>query len=285
MIPSRITWLLAAALLLPPTYAQTQRPLETVAVNPLQQPDAQRTKNELSELLNRYPPTLRHVLALDPALLTNQSYLATYPALTAFLNAHPEIARDPSYYVGAPPDRRFNDDPTSRLYEMWGDVLGAIAAFLAAAMGIGLISWLIRSLIDYRRWSRLAKVQTEVHTKLVDRFTANDELLAYIQSAPGARFLQSAPIMLDGAPRSVGAPLTRILWSIQGGVVLLAAGIGLHVVSMGMDEVTAQPFRGMGVLAIALGLGFVASALISFLISRRLGLIEPSAARHEMPVN
>ena len=32
-------------------------------------------------------------------------------------------------------------------------------------------------LVDHRRWLRQSKVQTEVHTKLLDRFTSNDDLL------------------------------------------------------------------------------------------------------------
>jgi hypothetical protein len=122
-------------------------------------------------------------------------------------------------------------------------------------------------------------VQTEVHTKILDRLTANDDMIAYIQSPAGSKFLQSSPIMLDAAPRSVGAPLSRILWSIQGGVVLLAGGIGLQVISTRI-----QPLHALGVLGIALGLGFVVSAIISFVISQRLGLIEPAAPlRPETP--
>jgi hypothetical protein len=110
----------------------------------------------------------------------------------------------------------------------------------------------------------------------MDRFTANNDLLAYIQSPAGTRFLQSTPIALDAAPRSMGAPLGRILWSVQGGVVLVAAGIGLWVVSGQVGDDGAQPLHALGVIGIALGLGFAASAIISFVISRRLGLIEDS---------
>ena len=39
-------------------------------------------------------------LGLDPSLLSNQSYLAPYPALLSFLSAHPEVARNPSFYIG-----------------------------------------------------------------------------------------------------------------------------------------------------------------------------------------
>ena len=149
---------------------------------------------------------------------------------------------------------------------------------LVSAWRSALLVWLIRTIIDYRRWSRLAKVQTDAHTKFLDRFTANEDLLAYIQSPAGSKFLESSPIKLDAGPRSVGAPLGRILWSVQGGLVLVAGGIGLEVVSGRVADEAAQPLHVLGVLGIALGLGFVISAIISFVISQRLGLIEPPSS-------
>ena len=122
----------------------------------------------------------------------------------------------------------------------------------------------------------MAKVQTDVHMKLLDRFANNEELLAYVQSPAGSRFLESAPITLDAPPqRTVGAPVSRILWSLQGGVVILAGGIGLLFVSarVALPE-ASDPLRGLGIVAIALGIGFVLSAAMSYVISRRLGLID-----------
>jgi hypothetical protein len=249
----------------------------------VEQPDAQRTKEQLSELLNRYPPTLRHTLAMDPALLGNQPYLTPYPGLVNFLAEHPEVARNPGFFIGEP--RREEYQPESASVRMWRDVLGGLGAFTAVGIAVGLIVWLIRTFIDYRRWSRLAKVQTDVHTKLLDRFTANDDLIAYIQTPAGAKFLESSPIKLDSAPRAMGAPLGRILWSLQGGMVLIALGIGLQVVSGRTGDESAQPLNALGVLALALGIGFLISAIISYVISQRLGLIEKAtlASRNEPP--
>jgi hypothetical protein len=242
----------------------------------VEQPDAQRTKDELSQLLDHYPPSLRAVLALDPGLLGNQSYLAPYPALSSFLNAHPEIVRNPGFYINRSGIQPTLEDHAAQVVNLWRDLLNGLGVFLGFGMAIGLIVWLIRTLVDYRRWNRLTKVQTEVHSKLLDRFTANDDLLAYIQSPAGAKFLESSPITLDPGPRSVGAPLGRILWSVQAGLVVIAAGIGLQVVSTRVSDDASQPLHALGVLGIALGIGFVISAIISFLISRRLGLIEPA---------
>ncbi len=262
-------------LLLPsPDWAQA--PPKNATVVTVEQPDAQRTREELNQLLEHYPPSLRNVLALDPALLDNQAYLAPYPALVSFLSSHPEISRNPRFYVGEGSGPHINQDHASQVAEMWRQMLSDLAAIAGFGMAIGLLVWLIRTLVDYRRWNRLAKVQTDVHTKILDRFSANDDVLAYIQSPAGSKFLQSSPILLDPAPRSVGAPLGRILWSIQGGVVLIAGGIGLQVVSWRVVDDAAQPLGALGVLGIALGLGFVVSAIISYVISQRLGLMEPA---------
>jgi len=245
------------------------------AATPGEQPDAERTKEELSQLLEKYPPSLRRVLALDPTLLGNDSYLTTYPALSAFLTAHPEILRSPSFYINAnvPPTR------SEQTFDLWRDMINGLGVFLGFGMAIGLITWLIKTLVDYRRWNRLTKVQTEVHTKLLDRFTANEDLLAYIQSPAGKKFLESTPISLDAGPRSIGAPFGRILWSVQAGLVVTAAGIGLQIVGSRLTDESAEPLRALGVLGVALGIGFVVSAVISYFISRRLGLITPAAGQ------
>ena len=268
-------WAQAAKSGAPPATAQS--------IVTLEQPDAERTKEEMERMFQHYPPMLRNVLQLDPTLLGNPTYLAPYPGLANFLSAHPEIARNPAFYIGEPP--RPTRDARSQTIEMWKDVYASCGIFAGFTLAIGVLVWLIRTFVDYRRWNRLAKVQTDVHTKILDRFTANEDLLAYIQSPAGSKFLESSPIKLDAAPKSVGAPLGRILWSMQGGMVLMAGGIGLQAVGARVRDEAAQPLQALGVLAIALGIGFVASAIISYVISKRLGLIEPppAATRSELP--
>jgi hypothetical protein len=146
--------------------------------------------------------------------------------------------------------------------------------FVIVLTVLAALAWMVRTAIDYRRWGRLTKVQTEAHTKLLDRFTGNEELLAYVKSPAGAKFLESAPIMLDGAPRMMGTPVNRILWSMQAGVVLAACGIGMNYVSRRVDPYSQDPLFAVSVILLSIGLGFFASAALSFVLSRRLGLID-----------
>jgi hypothetical protein len=277
MIQKRIMRTLPLALLLlsglsihaqvPP--AQPAQPAPFVGIEP---PNAQWTRDRLSQLMQRYPPELRNVLSLDSTLLGNQSYLAPYPALASFLNEHPEIARNPSFYFGP----AFNPQTANRsqVIEAWHSSISDLETLTGFVAAFILIGWLMRNLMDYRRWIRQNKVQTEVHTRLLERLTGNEELLAYIQSPAGAKFLESSPITLDAGPRNVGAPLGRILWTIQAGVVLIAGGVGLLMVEAKMTDDAAQAFHALGILGVALGAGFVISAIISFMISRHLGLVE-----------
>ena len=92
---------------------------------------------------------------------------------------------------------------------------------LGVMFGIGTLAWLMRSAIDHRRWLRAMKIQTEAHTKIVDRLSSNEDLLAYMQSPTGQRFLTAslgvASVRPTSPPPVVGAPFNRILWSVQAG--------------------------------------------------------------------
>jgi hypothetical protein len=235
-------------------------------------PSAEQIREEFTEVLKRYPPQVAQILKLDPTLLTREDYLTPYPAIGAYLAQHPEVRRSPEYFLA-----RFNSGYSSYVYDAraraWDQMMEMFSIVAVAGTFVFGFAWLIRNALDYRRWGRQAKVQAEAHTKLLDRLTSNDELLSYVQSPAGSRFLQSAPITLDGKPKAMGAPFSRILWSMQAGVVLAAAGIGLNYVSRRVHPDSADPVFTMSVILLSVGLGFFASAGLSFLLSKRLGLL------------
>jgi hypothetical protein len=237
--------------------------------------DAGRVRDQLREVLDRVPPSVREVLRLDPNLMTSADYLTPYPELAGFLARHPEIARSPSFYVGSPHDQDWTRDPARVAAGMWQDVMQGLFIMSLFLTIIGVLAWLIRTLIDYRRWLRLSRVQTETHTKLLDRITSNEDLMAYMQTPAGRRFLELAPISLDSANRPLGAPLNRILWSVQAGVVLALGGIGMLIISRRTVPEVAGPVMAIGILAVAIGAGFAVSAVAAWMLSKRLGLLEP----------
>jgi len=252
------------------TTAKPETPATTTTV--VMSTDSRETRQEFQELLRRLPPDVGKVLKLDPSLWSNKEFLGTYPALAAFVNAHPDVAHSPSFYlesVWVPSD----PTPETASFRIWSNLLETISIFGGFLFFAVVLTWLIRTTIEHRRWSRLAKTQAEVHNKLMDRFASNEDLLNYIQTPVGKRFLESAPILLEEpAARPVSAPIGRILLSVQAGLVLLAGGIGMQVVSMSAQKDAAEPLAALGTLGIAVGIGLVVSAAASFLLSRRLGL-------------
>jgi hypothetical protein len=157
---------------------------------------------------------------------------------------------------------------------MFSNAMEGMMIFAVFVTVTGFLGWLLKSFIDYRRWMHVSKVQTEAHTKLLDRLTSHDDLLAYIQTPAGRRFLESAPV-LEAEPRSMNAPIGRVLWSAQIGMVLAFAGLGLNFVSSRVLEDVGPPLFVVGVLAMSLGVGFVVSAVMAYVLSRRFGLLEP----------
>jgi hypothetical protein len=248
----------------------------TVAIPARDEQNADQTRQRLDELLQNYPPTVGRVMKLDPSLLSNPGYLASYPALATFLSQHPEVAHNPDYFLERVRIDRFNvgDDPKWRAHQDFTNLLGGLAAFSSFLIGTGVVIWIIRLIVLQRRWNRMSKVQFDTHAKLLDRFTSNEDLLAYIQTPAGRRFLEAMPIPIQDQPRAIGAPLSRILWSVQAGVVLAAAGVGMLIVSSSFTDEPAQFFLVVGAIILALGAGFMISALAAYIISRRLGLME-----------
>jgi hypothetical protein len=250
-------------------------------VGVLDDADAERTRESLNNLLERYPPALGRVLKLDPALMSNSAYLAPYPGLAAFLAQHPEVTRNPEYFLERINSPNYNNnDPGHRKREDMLSMLAGFAAFLVFLVVTSVLIWVIRMIVTHRRWNRLSKVQYEVHNKLLDRFTSNEDLLAYVQTPAGKRFLESAPIPLQDEAPSLSAPFSRILWSVQAGVVLGTGGVGSLYVSTRFIEEPAQFFMVIGVLGIALGAGFIVSAVAAYLLSRKLGLLDPPVTHH-----
>ena len=255
--------------------------------------NAEETRKEFREVMRRYPPALGRVFKLDPTLMGNPTYMQSYPALVEFLKLHPEVPRYSGYflsYVDEYGNSYEPQDPTYRLrsetINMWRNFIEMMIAFMVFLVVTYAVTWLVRYIVNHRRWIRATKVQADVHSRLLERFSSNEELLAYVQSPAGAHFLQAAPVAVEmngGGPANLSAPFSRILWSIQAGLVLACAGIGFLFIKGQMVEEVAQMMMAMGTLAISIGIGFALAALAYYMLSSRLGLFEKRAAFVKQP--
>lgn len=282
------------ALAHPAAAAQPKRPAEAApaAVQPrdttapavVSNQDAEDTRRQLEDVLKAYPSTLPRILRMDPTLLDNADYLRPYPALTAFLAQHPDIRHNAQYFFGSANagDFGYRLTPQDRAIDMWRDTIqGFTIGTVILLIASGLI-WLIKTFIDQRRWTRLSRIQTDVHTKILDRFSSNEDLLAYIQTPAGRKFLESTPISVD-APRALSAPISRILWSAQAGAVLTVLGLGILTVSRTTIEEVSAPLAAIGAVILALGIGFVVSAFLAYVLTRRFRLMPDQADGSQEP--
>jgi hypothetical protein len=241
-------------------------------------PDARETRNRLNEIFEQLPPSVREVLRIDPTLLYRADYIANYPVLAAFLEQHPEVAHNPAFFIG---ERQFDErisTPSGRAFDSLNRAIENLAMILVIATITGGILFLARTIIEHRRWHRALRAQSELQTKLIDRFSSSDDLIAYLQS-PAGRTLTEAPAIPQATPRPMGAPLSRIFWSLQAGIVGVALGAGVIVVSRGIaTSEFADVLYGVGIIVLMIGVGFGVSAAVSYFLSQRLGLVRPLAS-------
>ena len=268
-------------------------------VAPAPQVDASAQESQVAEVqdrlleLLRTSPTMTMVVARDPSLLSDQAYVErNNPELARFLAAHPEVARAPSYYLFSRSEGRPGRHAEALEQQVWPDMVGRMGGNEGAgerlfeqAIGPGIIMlallaaflWLIRTLLENRRWNRMLRLQSEVHAKLIDRFASSQELLAYMGTDAGQRFLEAAPIAVDPQKGpQMPSMVARVLTPLQIGLVLTLLGIGLLSIRHYIPDGDV-PMLVFGMLALMPGIGLMLAAGVSWALAQHLGLMPKSS--------
>lgn len=275
--------------------AQAPRPGQpATAANPPQmsEKDLAALQDQLLQEL-RVSPTLAEVVARDPSLLSNAEYVnRNNPELGKFLQTHPEIAQNPDFYL-------FNNlhgehEPPSETLErkLWpqmsrqessgidSELVQDGIPFLVFLCMLGALLWLTHVLLENRRWNRIFKLQTDVHGRLIERFGTPQEVLTYMGTDAGKRFLEATPIAV-GFERSqpVPSPVARVLTPLQIGVVMTLLGVGLLSLRHSIPDGSAA-LLVIGMVVLMPGLGFIISAGITWGLARHLGLMPDRGERN-----
>jgi hypothetical protein len=152
------------------------------------------------------------------------------------------------------------------------DNFTVVLVVITIASGLVMI---VRGLFDYRRSTTLVRAQADAHVKLMEKLASSQELLAYMETDAGKRFLQLVAVGVENAPSSTKFPFGRILWSTQAGLILLLAGVGFLFLRTRLhDPGASDGFLVLGTLGLTVGVGFILSAAASYGVSKHLGLIE-----------
>lgn len=165
---------------------------------------------------------------------------------------------------------RYGRAPNSGAFDRFMDSFVPLLGFFAF---IGATLWILRLVLENRRWNKMVKVQTETHAKLLERFGSSQEMLAYMQSEAGKKFLE-APIF-EGQRRQVSTlPFGRILWSVQVGIIAAFLGAGLLFLRGKISPDADMGFEVFGTLVLTLGIGFLVSGGVSYVLAKYFGLLE-----------
>jgi hypothetical protein len=258
-------------------HANTPAPATTTA-------DAGATQEKLLTLL-RVSPTLSAVVANDPTLLSNQDYVShNNPELAQFLQEHPEVGRNPDFYLFSDLSQPGQNRDYQLLRPKWGfgptpdsrremDIfIDQVAPILAMFVCAATLIWVIRLVSDSRRWKSTFKLQSEVHGRLIDKFGTNQELLAYMETDAGRRFLEAAPIATEVNQRQVPNVVSRMLTTLQAGVVMILLGAGLLLVRNSVPDGETTMLI-LGIIILMPGIGFTISAGATWALAKRLGLM------------
>jgi hypothetical protein len=138
------------------------------------------------------------------------------------------------------------------------------------------VAGVLRHLLRVRQQRVVGELRLQMQNRVLDRIERPEQLLEYLGSEQGSRWLE-----VDQGP--AGGAAGRILGSLQVGAVTLLVGLTLFFLQgrFSRDEGVAEVLTLVGAVAAAAGLGFLISALGAFVLGRRWGLL-PEAARPEV---
>ena len=140
-----------------------------------------------------------------------------------------------------------------------------VVALIMVFGGAVAIFWVVFSTI---RRLKVARVQAEVHSKLIDKVGSTQEFLTYLGTEAGKQLVAS--IGIEQASRN---PYNRILASVQAGVIIVCVSVALLIIGVNFPDV-AEGFKILGGLGLALGIGFLISAGLSYRLSKSFGLFD-----------
>jgi hypothetical protein len=129
-------------------------------------------------------------------------------------------------------------------------------------------AYIITAIVNSIRRSKRDRYTAEVSSRVVEKLGTGPDMMAFVNSEAYKNLLGGTPE--DGR----GAYATRILNTLQGGLVLLSAGAGMFFVSTFVGDRDGVAFlRVAGGILVAVGVGLAVSAAWSYVLLKRWGLL------------
>ena len=143
---------------------------------------------------------------------------------------------------------------------------------MAAVLGVAFMTAMIALLLGWAIWIVSRRGQERMRGRLdlqrrtLERLSTADELVAFIQTESGKRFL-------DSLSTEHGAHMQKIMTATRIGIILVLLGAGLCIMPIFNEDLF--PLAYFGGMGIVLGAGFLTSAWASYRLARGWGLLPP----------
>lgn len=152
---------------------------------------------------------------------------------------------------------------------------GDVAAFFFALACLGFIAWAVW--LGAKRRQAQGQAQTDLQHRLLEKFSSPQEIGDFLQTEGGQRFLSGLTLERKHAGNKHAGK--RILLALQIGTVVSLLGIA--TLSLGFLYPMNRPGEPhpaviFGLLVLAVGIGFLVSAGISYRLSKAWGLFPES---------
>ena len=158
------------------------------------------------------------------------------------------------------------------------DAIGLLVPLGAFVM----VSWVVYVIVNGVRGWHQQRMLGQFQTKLLDRIGSVNELGAFLNTDAGAHFLKQLTTVNEAS----AGPHARILRAVQSGAVLATLGVGLYLYGWMTPTVPGEVTNGINAVAtivFGLGAGFLGSAVLSYRLSRQMGLLSTTEQRRNEP--
>jgi hypothetical protein len=138
-----------------------------------------------------------------------------------------------------------------------------------------MVSWIIWVIVDGLRRASQTRHAAQFQGRLLERLGSAHEFSEFLATDAGAKLLASQTVDSGRSPHG------RILTAVQSGLVLLVLGVAIFIfvqrVPLGDEAPESLAFAAT--VATAIGIGLLLSSLASYLLSRRMGLLNGDRGR------
>lgn len=136
-------------------------------------------------------------------------------------------------------------------------VFSSVGFYIAAVLAV----WFVM-----RSRNERARVNAEVQAKLIERFNSAPELVEFLQSQPGQKFLTG----MDLVPRMLARE--KIISGVRTSIIFATVGLGLLALCL-YPDIRNEFLLFCGGMLMAISVGFLLATFASVKLGRSLGLL------------